>query len=81
MSDNAQARDGDVHVFRGVTGWLLRVEGSTRRPLKHWTQDQAVRRAREIAKDNRSELLIHGVDGRIRERVTYRAGTRSYSSL
>jgi len=35
------------------------------------TQQEAIERGREIARNQRSELLIHGRDGRIREKNTY----------
>lgn len=37
----------------------------------HLTQAEAIEKAREIAKNQESELLIHSQDGRIRERNSY----------
>jgi hypothetical protein len=77
MSERITTCEGDVHVVPGVRGWLVRVDGRDRRPLKHWKQQHAIRRAREIARDNQSDLLIHGRDGRIRERAIYRPAAAS----
>lgn len=35
------------------------------------TQREAINRAREIAKNNGQEVVIHGVDGKIREKNSY----------
>ena len=65
-------KQGDVHVVRGDKGWHVEVEGSGR-PLRsaHKTQLEASKAGRDIARKNRSELLIHGRNGRVRERSTY----------
>jgi len=72
MSGSVNATDGDVHVLPIKTGWIVTVEGSGRRPLKHWSQRDAIRRARGLAQEHQSELLIHGRNGRVRARSTYR---------
>ena len=50
---------------------VLRVEGSAGARSTHKTQAEATVAARRIAKKNESELLIHGRNGRIRDRRTY----------
>jgi hypothetical protein len=62
---------GDVHVVLGETGWRVEVEGASGARSTHATQAEAARVARELARKNRSELLIHGRDGTIRQRNTY----------
>ncbi|EPN6606236.1 DUF2188 domain-containing protein, partial [Providencia rettgeri] len=37
----------------------------------HRTQQEAFEAARDIAKNQRSEVFIHGENGKIRERNTY----------
>jgi hypothetical protein len=64
-------KQGDVHVVRGSSGWQVRVEGSTRASSIHNTQADAAVAGRNIARKNKSELLVHGRDGKIRERSTY----------
>ena len=44
----------------------LAVPGST-----HKTQGEAATTARRIARQKKTELLIHGRDGKIRDRSTY----------
>jgi hypothetical protein len=62
---------GDVHVVRGNTGWRVEIEGRSRAQSIHSTQQQAQQTGREIASRTGRELLIHGRNGKIRERSTY----------
>jgi hypothetical protein len=65
-------RQGDVHVVRGNSGgWQVRVEGTARARSIHETQAEAAKVGGAIARKNKSELLIHGRDGKIRERSTH----------
>lgn len=65
-------KQGDVHVVRGNNGgWQVRVEGKTRAQSIHNTQAEAATVAKQIARRNKAELLIHGRDGRIRDRSTF----------
>jgi hypothetical protein len=65
-------KQGDVHVIRGNTGgWQVRIEGTARARSIHNTQTEAAKAGREIARRNRAELLVHGRDGKIRERSTF----------
>ena len=52
-------------------GWAVKRAGGQRPTSVHPTQSAALSAAREIAIDNRSEMLIHRPDGRIRERNSY----------
>jgi len=62
-------KQGDVHVVRGNNGgWQVRVEGKTRAQSIHNTQAEAATAAKQIARRNNAELLIHSRDGRIRDR-------------
>jgi len=63
--------NGDVHVMPGDKGWRVEVEGSDRPRSTHKTQSEAAKAARTIARSNKSELLIHGRNGRVRDRSTY----------
>jgi hypothetical protein len=65
-------KQGDVHVVRGNSGgWQVRVEGTARARSIHKTQAEAAKAGRAIARKNNSELLVHGRDGKIRERSTF----------
>ncbi|EKZ2425074.1 DUF2188 domain-containing protein [Escherichia coli] len=59
------------HVVQRENGWAVRGEGNTRDTSHHSTQREAFESAREIAQRQRSEVFIHGTDGKIRERNTY----------
>lgn len=59
------------HVVRHEDGWAVRGEGNDRVTSVHDTQRAAIERARDIARNQESELLIHGEDGRIRARDSY----------
>ena len=59
------------HVVPRSGGWGVRGAGNSRDTGLFQTQNEAVARARRIARNQGSELLIHGRDGRIRERSSY----------
>ena len=59
------------HVVRRDEGWAVRGEGNTRDTAHTQTQRDATEIAREIAQNQGSEVLIHGRDGKIRERNSY----------
>lgn len=59
------------HVVPRDSGWAVLGEGNQRDTSRHNTQAAAERAAREIAINQKSEVLIHGENGRIRERNSY----------
>ena len=59
------------HVVPRNGKWAVRKSGSTRVSRYFKTQGEAIEAARDIAKRERTELYIHGSDGRIRERNSY----------
>jgi Uncharacterized protein conserved in bacteria (DUF2188) len=52
-------------------GEQVRIEGTARARSIHKTQAEAARAGRAIARNNKSELLVHGRDGKIRQRSTF----------
>ena len=58
-------------VRRGGSEWAVRGEGNGRDTSRHTTQGAAIDAARDIAKNQRSEVVIHGRDGLIRDRDSY----------
>lgn len=64
-------RKGDVHVMPSEKGWRVQVEGTGGARSTHKTQAEAAQTARRIARQSKAELLIHGRDGKIRDRSTY----------
>jgi uncharacterized protein YdaT len=61
----------DLHVLPSDDGWKVRFEGSSRASSVHDTQQEAIAVAREMARNQGSVLVIHGRNGRIRERDYY----------
>ena len=52
-------------------GWSIRRQGAERSNGVFRRQADAIAHARELARSSRSELVVHGRDGRIRESDTY----------
>ncbi len=65
------ARKRNQHVVPTEDGWAVKRAGSPKATKVFDTQQEAIERGREIAKNQQSELLIHGRDGRIREKNTF----------
>lgn len=54
------------HVVPHHEGWAVEGEGNSKVTKITNTQQEAIDYAREIAKNQQSELVIHGKDGKIR---------------
>jgi len=65
------AKTTNIHVVPRIDGWIVRKEGTSRATSVHLTQRDAVDAARKIARNESRELVIHGRDGRIRDRDSY----------
>jgi len=59
------------HVVKHSSGWAVKKAGASKISSVHKTQQEAIDKAREVAKNQKSELLVHGKNGKIRERNTY----------
>lgn len=59
------------HVVPSDRGWSVKKSGASRASSVHNTQSGAIAAATQIARNQRTELYIHGKDGRIRERNSY----------
>lgn len=59
------------HVVPRSDGWSVRKTGATRASSVHATQADAIEAATRLARNQKTELYIHGRDGRIRERNSY----------
>ncbi|MEX6506547.1 DUF2188 domain-containing protein [Jiella sp. M17.18] len=64
------------HVVPSGNNWSVRRAGASRASGTFPTQKEAIEEARRIARAQKTELYIHGEDGRIRERNSY--GNDSY---
>jgi uncharacterized protein YdaT len=59
------------HVVPHDGRWAVRGEGNERLTSVHDTQSEAIDVAREIARNQQSELLVHNRHGQIRERDSH----------
>ena len=59
------------HVVPYEDEWAVRGEGNKRVTAVYKYQDDAIDRARDIAKNYHSDVIIHRKDGTIRDRNSY----------
>ena len=59
------------HVVRHGKRWAVKDEGAPEPVAVFKTQSEAWEKAKSIARKERSEALLHGKNGAIRERNTY----------
>jgi hypothetical protein len=59
------------HVVPNGDKWSVRRAGSSKASGTFSTQREAIERARDVARNQGTEVFIHGRDGRIRERDSY----------
>lgn len=59
------------HVVPHPNGWAVKAEGAGRATRVTETQRAAMEVAREIAKNQGSERIVHGENGRIRQKNSY----------
>jgi len=61
----------DYHVVRRPEGWDVQREGGQRASSLHRTQADAIAAGRDLARRNQTELVIHGLNGKIRDSDSY----------
>jgi hypothetical protein len=59
------------HVVSSGDKWAVKGEKNAKASSLHETQKEAISAARQIAMNNHSELIIHGRDGKIREKDSF----------
>lgn len=60
------------HVTKHPSGgWQVKGAGNSRATVRTSTQREAITIARGIATNQKSEVLIHGMDGQIRAKDSY----------
>ena len=64
-------KNKNQHIVLHPKGWAIKGEGNSKATRVAETQAEAIEIGKEIAKNQGSELLIHGRNGRIRERNSY----------
>lgn len=61
----------NVHVVKNGDEWSVKTENSQKAYRNVSTQQEAIEIGKNVAKNNGSELIIHGRDGKIREKNSY----------
>ncbi len=61
----------NVHIVPHDDGWAVKTEGNARASSLHGIKKEAVSVGRDAARNERSELFIHGKDGRIQKRDSH----------
>ncbi|ACL02071.1 conserved hypothetical protein [Desulfatibacillum aliphaticivorans] len=60
------------HIVKNPSGgWAVKRSGSSRVTKVYLNKKEAIERGRAIAKNQKSELYIHGVDGKVLEKDSY----------
>lgn len=59
------------HITPHADGWAVQRSGSERPSHVFDTQQQAIDKGREISRNQGTELVIHGRNGRIREKDSH----------
>lgn len=59
------------HVVPHGDGWAIKGAGNQKATSVHDTQKQAIDVARDIARNQQSELVIHRQNGQIRDKDSY----------
>ena len=59
------------HVVKHPDGWAVKGEGNNKATKVTHTQAQAIEKAENIARNQKSDTKIHGVAGRIRAGNSY----------
>lgn len=59
------------HVVPKDGGWAVKGAGNSKATSVHDTQGKAIDAARDIAINQKSEVVIHRPDGRIRDKDSY----------
>lgn len=60
------------HIVKNPSGgWAVKKGGSSKATKIYNTKDEAVEHGKQIAKNQKTELYIHGKDGKIQDKNSY----------
>ena len=59
------------HVVPHEDGWAIKREGNKTYSSTHRKQSTAIRKAKTTARRHKADVIIHGADGAIRDRLSY----------
>ena len=71
VSEEVIGMSKNLHIVKSPNGWGIRKEGNSQLSSTFATQREAISKGREMAIQGRCELLIHGMNAKIRERNSY----------
>jgi len=71
MGLSTRAPTHNQHVVPHPDGWAVRGEGNEKYTAVYDLQSEAIERAKDIAHNYRSSVIIHGKNGKIRDRISY----------
>ncbi|MBS8269845.1 DUF2188 domain-containing protein [Halomonas sp. DP1Y21-3] len=69
------------HVVSRDKGWAVKTSGTSRAGKVFESKAEAVEYARRVARKEHGELYVHGLDGTIQERKSYRRESEATKSL
>lgn len=61
----------NLHVVQNGKMWEVKAEKVSLPISRHYNQSNAIEQATSVAREKHVEVLIHGRDGRIRERNSF----------
>lgn len=64
-------RNKNQHVVTHGDMWAVKGEKNSKATSLHETQGSAIKAAVEMAKNQKTEVVIHGRDGKIRDKDSY----------
>jgi hypothetical protein len=59
-----------VHVVPSGNGWIVEIDGEVA-SHRYPSRRDAVEVGQRLARENRSEYVLHGLDGKVRQRDSY----------
>lgn len=72
LGGGTRSRTRNQHVVPYEDGWAVRGEGNQRVTATYKYQADAIERAKDIAHNYKSSVIIHREDGTIRDRISYK---------
>jgi len=70
--NTTKKRTWHQHVVPHKDIWAVRREGNKRITSKHRKQSTAIRKAKILARRYKADVIIHRLNGGIRERISYK---------
>lgn len=64
-------KNENIHVVKTLEWWWVKIEGNTKNTCNCPTKEEAVKKWRILAKENKVELIIHKENGQIERRDFY----------